>query len=82
MLRYMLYRYSGQDDIVIGTPVANRNRQEVEGLIGFFVNTLALRNDLSENPSFMALLQQVRQTTLDAYTHQDIPFEQLVEDSE
>ncbi len=73
-----LFRYSGQKDIVIGTPVANRHYREIEPLIGFFVNTLALRLNLSEHPSFAALLQQVRQVTLEAYTHQDIPFEQLV----
>jgi len=75
----LLYRYSGQDDIVVGTPVANRNRQEIEGLIGFFVNTLALRTDLSGHPTFEQLLARVREVALGAYTHQDLPFEQLVE---
>jgi amino acid adenylation domain-containing protein len=75
----LLYRYSGQDDIPIGTPVANRNRLEVEQLIGFFVNTLVLRTDMSGNPSFRRLLRQVREVTLGAYTHQDLPFERLVE---
>ena len=75
----LLYRYSSQEDIVVGTPIANRNRSEIEGLIGFFVNTLVLRSQFEDNPSFSQLLQQVRQTFLDAYAHQDVPFEQLVE---
>ncbi|MFI3156897.1 MAG: amino acid adenylation domain-containing protein, partial [Methylococcaceae bacterium] len=75
----LLHRYSGQDDIVIGTPVAGRSRLELEGLIGFFVNTLVLRADLSGNPSFRELLAQVREVTLGAYAHQDMPFEKLVE---
>ena len=74
----LLSRLSGQDDIVIGAPVANRQRAEVEGLIGFFVNTLALRTNLSANPSVSALLEQVKGMTLAAYTHQDVPFEQVV----
>ncbi|MBR8838437.1 MAG: amino acid adenylation domain-containing protein [Stigonema ocellatum SAG 48.90 = DSM 106950] len=75
----LLYRYSGQEDIVIGTPIANRNHPEIEPLIGFFVNTLVLRNDLSGNPSFVELLARVRQVALQAYAHQDVPFEQVVE---
>ncbi|MBF0272353.1 MAG: amino acid adenylation domain-containing protein [Magnetococcales bacterium] len=75
----LLSRYSGQSDLVVGSPVANRNRAELEGLIGFFVNTLVLRLDLSREPTFRTLLQQIRQTTLDAYAHQDVPFEHLVE---
>jgi amino acid adenylation domain-containing protein/non-ribosomal peptide synthase protein (TIGR01720 family) len=75
----LLMRYSGQTDISVGTPIAGRNRRELEGLIGFFVNTLALRVDLSGNPSFGALLQQVREIALDAYAHQDVPFELIVE---
>ncbi|NEO52861.1 MAG: amino acid adenylation domain-containing protein [Okeania sp. SIO3B5] len=75
----LLYRYSGQEDIVVGTPIANRNRSEIEGLIGFFVNTLVLRTQFEDNPSFTDLLHQIRQTSLDAYAHQDLPFEQLVE---
>ena len=74
-----LYRLSRQDNIVVGTPVAGRNRQEIQGLIGFFVNTLVLRTDLSSTPSFEELLGRVREVTLGAYTHQDLPFEQLVE---
>ncbi|MFB2896156.1 amino acid adenylation domain-containing protein, partial [Aerosakkonemataceae cyanobacterium BLCC-F50] len=73
-------RYSGQTDIVIGSPIANRNRTEIEGLIGFFVNTLALRFDLSQEPTFETFLAQVKQTTQDAYENQDLPFEMLVEE--
>ena len=76
----LLSRYSRQTDIVVGTPIANRNRAEIEGLIGFFVNTLVLRTQLTDNPTFTALLNQVRQTTLAAYEHQDLPFEQLVDE--
>ena len=75
----LLYRYSGQEDIIVGTPIANRNRQEIEQLIGFFANTLALRIDLANNPSFRNLLTRVRKICLDAYSHQDLPFEKLVE---
>ncbi len=74
----LLMRYSGQEDIVIGAPIANRHHRGLEPLIGFFVNTLPLRADLEGNPSFLELLQRVRQTTLDAYAHQDVPFEQVV----
>ncbi|MCW6009609.1 non-ribosomal peptide synthase/polyketide synthase, partial [Micromonospora sp. CPCC 205371] len=76
----LLGRYCGTDDVVVGTPVANRNRAETEGLIGFFVNTLVLRMDLSGDPTFAELLGRVRRTALDAYAHQDLPFEQLVDD--
>ncbi len=75
----LLYRYSGQSDICVGTPIANRNRAEIEGLIGLFVNTLVLRTNLAENPSFCELLDRVREVALGAYAHQDMPFEQLVE---
>ncbi|NET66088.1 MAG: amino acid adenylation domain-containing protein [Moorea sp. SIO1G6] len=74
----LLSRYSGQKDILIGSPIANRNRQEIESLIGFFVNTLVLRTRFEDNPSFSQLLTQVRETTLLAYEHQDVPFEQVV----
>lgn len=75
----LLYRYSGQEDILVGSPIANRNRQELENIIGFFVNTLVLRTHLSDDLSFQALLTQVKQTCLEAYAHQDLPFEKLVE---
>jgi amino acid adenylation domain-containing protein len=75
----LLYRYTQQDDIVLGTDVANRNRAETEPLIGFFINLLVLRTDLSGNPSFRELLGRVREVTLGAYAHQDLPFAKLVE---
>jgi amino acid adenylation domain-containing protein len=75
----VLGRWSGQRDIVVGSPIAGRNQRETEPMIGFFVNTLALRTDLSGDPSFSALLQRVRQTALGAYAHQDLPFEKVVE---
>ena len=76
----LLYRYSGQSDILIGTPIANRNRAETENLIGFFINTLILRTRFSEQMTFRELLAQVRETALEAYAHQDLPFEKLVEE--
>jgi hypothetical protein len=75
----LLHRYSGQDDIVIGTPSAGRSNLELEGLIGYFVNTLVLRTDLSGDPSFRELLARVRVVALEAYANQDMPFEKLVE---
>ncbi len=76
----LLSRYSGQEDVVVGTPIANRHRSEVEPLIGFFVNTLALRAKLDARQSFRGLLAQVKEVTLGAYAHQDLPFEKLVEE--
>ncbi len=75
----LLQRLSGQDDLSLGTTVANRSRPELEPLMGFFVNTLVLRNDLAGDPSFTELLARVRRTTLEAYDHQDVTFEQVVE---
>jgi amino acid adenylation domain-containing protein len=72
--------YSGAEDLAVGTPIAGRNRAELEGLIGFFVNSLVLRGDLSGDPSFFDLLGRVREDTLSGYTHQDLPFEKLVEE--
>ncbi|HEY4168729.1 MAG TPA: amino acid adenylation domain-containing protein [Reyranella sp.] len=76
----LLQRYSGQEDIVVGMPTASRDQEEIEGLIGFFVNSLVLRLDLSGNPSFLDLLQRVRETSLDAIAHHELPFEKLVEE--
>lgn len=76
----LLGRMARQEDVLIGTPIANRHRAEVEPLIGFFVNTLVLRNDLSGQPSFRTLIERTRHTALDAYAHQDLPFERLVDE--
>ncbi|HEY9799815.1 MAG TPA: amino acid adenylation domain-containing protein [Leptolyngbyaceae cyanobacterium] len=77
--KVLLYRYTQQTDILIGTTIAGRNREEIEKLIGFFVNTIVLRTHLDDRPTFRELLRRVRQVALDAYAHQDLPFEQLVE---
>lgn len=76
----LLARYTGQWDVVVGTPVANRNRAELEGLIGFFANTLLLRTRMGDDPSFLEVLRRVKEATLSAYTHQDLPFEILVKE--
>lgn len=76
----LMWRYSGQDDFVVASPTAGRTHVETEGLIGFFVNTLALRSDVGGGPTFRELLGRVRRTALDAFAHQDVPFEKLVEE--
>ena len=78
-LKTLLYRYSSQEDITVGTLIAGRNRRETEKLIGLFINAVALRADLSGGPTFSELLKRVREVTLGAYAHQDLPFERLVE---
>ena len=78
--KVLLYRYTGERDIVVGAPIAGRNRVETENLIGLFVNSLALRTDLSGNPTFREVLGRVRQVAFEAYAHQDVPFEKLVEE--
>ena len=78
--KVLLCRYTGQEDVIVGTPIANRSRTEVEGLIGLFINTLVLRTSLSGDPPFRQLLSRVRETALGAYSNQDVPFEKLVEE--
>lgn len=75
----MLHRYSGQDDICVGTPMANRNLTELESLIGFFANTLAIRNNFSNDPTFIDIVNNIKQTTLNAYQYQAVPFEKVVD---
>ncbi|MFB2922783.1 MULTISPECIES: amino acid adenylation domain-containing protein [Aerosakkonema] len=77
--KVLLYRYTNQTDIVVGSPVANRQHPQTQGMLGLFVNTLVLRTDLSNNPTFLELLQQVKQVVLEAYAHQELPFDKLVE---
>ena len=76
----LLTRYTGEQDIIVGAPIANRSRPELESLVGFFVNTLPLRTDLTGDPTFRELLRRVREVTLEAYSHQDLPFEKIVRD--
>jgi amino acid adenylation domain-containing protein len=75
----LLHRYTGDDDIIVGSPIANRPQTETESIVGFFLNNLALRSDLSGNPNFRETLARVRKTALEAYAHQDVPFEKLIE---
>ena len=78
VFQLLLSHYSGQDDIAVGVPIANRDRPEIQSIVGFFTNTLVLRGDLSGNPAFLEFLARVRASALDAYAHQDLPFERLV----
>jgi amino acid adenylation domain-containing protein len=80
VFQVLLCRYSGQEDVILGTPIANRQRVELENLIGLLLNTLVLRGDLSGEPSFAEVVRRVRRSALDAYQHQDLPFEKLVEE--
>jgi len=77
--KVLLYRYTGQEDVIVGSPIANRRQTETESLIGFFLNNLALRSNLSGNPDFREVLARVKRTALDAYANQDVPFERLIE---
>jgi hypothetical protein len=77
--KVLLYRYSGQEDIIVGAHIASRTHKEIEPLIGYFANQIALRTDLSGNPSFRELLNRVKEVSLGAYAHQDVPFERIVE---
>jgi non-ribosomal peptide synthetase component F len=76
----LLYKYTGQEDVIVGTAIANRNRAEIEPLIGFFVNMLPLRTDLRGNPRFKELLRRVKEVALGGYAHQDLPYEKMVEE--
>ncbi|MGI8634352.1 MAG: non-ribosomal peptide synthetase, partial [Segetibacter sp.] len=77
--KVLLHRYTGQQDICVGSAITGRQHQEVEGLVGFFINSLALRTEVTSSSSFKALLQQVKATTMEAYEHQEVPFEKVVE---
>ncbi|HEV7684731.1 MAG TPA: condensation domain-containing protein, partial [Pyrinomonadaceae bacterium] len=79
IFKVLLYRYTGDEDVIVGSPIANRPQTETESLIGFFLNNLALRTDLAGDPTFQELLTRVRKTSLDAYAHQDVPFEKLID---
>jgi amino acid adenylation domain-containing protein len=79
VFKVLLFRYSGQTDIIVGTPVANRNHIEMEKIVGFFINMLALRSDMSGNPSFKDFLSRIKEISIDAFANQDLPFEQLVD---
>src|SRR5262249_38867239 len=78
--KVVLMRWSGEEDVVVGTVIANRTRREVEGLIGFFVNTLVMKTNLGGNPSFRELIRREREVALGAYAHQEVPFDKLVEE--
>lgn len=78
--KVLLARYSGQSDIVVGSPNANRNLAQIEGVVGFFINPLVMRTDLSANPAFTDVLARVRQQALEAYAHQDVPFQRLLQE--
>ena len=79
IFKVLLYRYTGEEDVIVGSPIANRPQTETESIIGFFLNNLALRSDLSGDPSFREVLARVRKTALEAYAHQDVPFEKLID---
>ena len=79
VFKVLLFRYTRQEEIIVGSPIAGRNRFELEPLIGFFVNTLPLRTSMADDPVFREFLQRVREATLGGYAHQDVPFDQLVE---
>ena len=80
VFKVLLQRYTSQEDITVGSPIPNRTQAEVEELIGFFANTLVLRTDLSDNPTFRELLARAREVSLNAYAHEDVPFEKLVDE--
>ena len=79
VFQLLLHRYSGQDTVIVGTPVANRDRKEIENLVGFFVNTLVIRADFADDPDFITVLQQIKQRNNEAFAHKDLPFEKIVD---